>query len=44
MDYDMYDRPTDLDSLSGTFEEAEDVLTTELDDLIEDNDVGRGFH
>ena len=44
MDYDMYDRPTDLDSLSGTFEEAEDVLTTELDDLIEDSDVGRGFH
>ena len=44
MDYDMYDRPNDLDSLSGTFEEAEDVLTTELDDLIEDSDVGRGFH
>ena len=44
MAYDMYDRPDDLDSLSGTFEEAEDVLTTELDDLIEDSDVGRGFH
>jgi hypothetical protein len=44
MAYDMYDRPEDLDSLSGTFEEAEDVLTTELDDLIEDSDVGRGFH
>ena len=44
MAYDMYDRPDDLDSLSGTFEEAENVLTTELDDLIEESNVGRGFH
>jgi hypothetical protein len=44
MVHDMYDRPDELESLSDTFEEAEDVLTTELDDLIEDSDVGRGFH
>ena len=44
MEYDMYDRPEELKSLSDTFEEAEDVLTTELDELIEEDDVGRGFH
>jgi len=44
MDYDMYDRPDELESLSDTFEEAEDVLTAELDDLIEEREVGRGFH
>ena len=44
MEYDMYDRPDELESLSDTFEEAEDVLTTELDELVEESDVGRGFH
>ena len=44
MEYDMYDRPDELENLSETFEEAEDVLTKELDDLIEESDVGRGFH
>jgi hypothetical protein len=44
MEYDMYDRPSELDQLSDTFEEAEELLTKELDDLIEDDDVGRGFH
>ncbi|WP_299236803.1 hypothetical protein [Natronomonas sp.] len=43
MAYDMYDRPEELDTLSETFEEAEEVLSAELEDLIED-DVGRGFH
>jgi hypothetical protein len=43
MEYDMYDRPDELDSLSDTFEEAEELLSTELEDLIEE-DVGRGFH
>ena len=43
MAYDMYDRPDELDTLSETFEEAEDVLSAELEDLIE-GDVGRGFH
>ncbi|WP_336133340.1 hypothetical protein [Natronomonas amylolytica] len=43
MEYDMYDRPDALDDLSETFEEAEDLLSKELDDLIEESDVGRGF-
>ena len=44
MEYDMYDRPDELRELSETFEEAEDLLSVELDDLIEADDVGRGFH
>ncbi len=43
MEYDMYDRPERLENLSDTFEEAEKLLTSELDDLIEE-DIGRGFH
>lgn len=43
MEYDMYDRPEQLDRLSATFEEAEDLLTKELDELIEESDVDRGF-
>jgi hypothetical protein len=44
MEYDMYDRPDGLENLSETFEEAEELLTKELDDLIEKSDVDRGFH
>jgi hypothetical protein len=44
MEYDMYDRPEELETLGDTFEEAEELLSSELDDLIEDSDVGRGFH
>ena len=43
MEYDMYDRPDGLDELSETFEEAEALLSSELDDLVEE-DVGRGFY
>lgn len=43
MEYDMYDRPAGLEDLSETFEEAEALLSSELDDLI-DEGVGRGFH
>ncbi len=43
IEYDMYDRPDELEDLSDTFEEAEELLSKELDDLIEE-DVGRGFH
>ena len=43
MEYDMYDRPEELETLGDTFEEAEELLSSELDDLIEDSDVGRGF-
>jgi hypothetical protein len=43
MEYDMYDRPEGLENLSETFEEAEELLTKELDDLVEESDVDRGF-
>lgn len=43
MAYDQYDRPDELRELSSRFEEAESLLDSELDDLIESNDVDRGF-
>ncbi|MGB9987741.1 hypothetical protein [Salarchaeum japonicum] len=43
MQYDQYGRPDELDDLSNTFEEAEELLTEELDDLIDSADVGKGF-
>ncbi|WP_247728987.1 hypothetical protein [Halovivax limisalsi] len=43
MDYDQFDRPDELDELSDTFEDEEDLLDAELDDLIETDDVDRGF-
>lgn len=43
IDYDQYDRPDGLDDLADTFEEAEELLETEFDDLVETDDVGRGF-
>jgi len=43
MEYDQYDRPEELDELATTFEDAEEVLDAELDDLVETDDVDRGF-
>lgn len=43
MEYDQYGRPEAVDELADTFEEAESVLDAELDDLIDDDAVGRGF-
>lgn len=43
MEYEFDDRPDALDDLATTFEEAEEVLDAELDDLIDDDEVGRGF-
>ena len=43
MDYDGYGRPESMDDLTDTFEEAEEVLETEFDDVIEE-DVERGFY
>jgi hypothetical protein len=42
MEFDNTDRPDRLDDLGSTFEEAEQLLDAELDDLIEE-DVRRGF-
>ncbi|WP_137285139.1 hypothetical protein [Halorussus salinisoli] len=43
MDFDQYGRPESADELSERFEEAEDLLNEELEDLIDDDDVGRAF-
>jgi hypothetical protein len=43
MEYDMTGRPEGLDGLSERFEEAEELLSAELDDLVEADDVDRGF-
>jgi hypothetical protein len=43
MEYEFSDRPEPLDSLSETFEESERLLEAELEDLIDDDDIGRGF-
>jgi hypothetical protein len=43
LSYDREERSEHLGGLTDTFEEAEDVLETEFDDLVEDSDVGRGF-
>jgi hypothetical protein len=43
MEYELADRPDRLDALSETFEETEDLLDAELEDLIDDDEIGRGF-
>jgi hypothetical protein len=43
MEYEFSGRPERLDDLSSTFEESEDLLEAELEDLIDDDDIGRGF-
>ncbi|WP_254863297.1 hypothetical protein [Halovivax gelatinilyticus] len=43
MAYDQFDRPDALDGLSEQFEEAESVLNAELDELVEADEVDRGF-
>lgn len=42
MEFDHYDRPDTLDELTDTFEEAQQVLETEFEDII-DESVTRGF-
>jgi hypothetical protein len=44
MDYRFDGRPDELDELSDTFDEAEELLSSELEDLIDEDDVDRGFH
>lgn len=44
MEFELSERPERLDELSSTFEEAEDLLSAELDDLIREDEVGRGFY
>ena len=44
MSYEFDGRPDELNELTDTFDEAEELLSKELDDLIEEDDVDRGFH
>jgi hypothetical protein len=44
MEYEFAGRPAQLDDLSDTFDEAEELLSAELEDLIDEDDVDRGFH
>ena len=43
MEFDHHDRPDRLSDLTDTFEEAEELLDAEFEDVIEE-DVSRGFH
>jgi hypothetical protein len=44
MAYDAHDRPEALDDLTDTFADAEQALDAEFEDLVGEDDVGRGFH
>ena len=43
MEFDQHDRPERMDDLADTFEEAEELLEAEFDDVV-DEDVERGFY
>lgn len=43
MEFEQTDRPESVDELAATFEDAEEVLDAELDELVEEDDVDRGF-
>ena len=44
IDGDHRERPDDVDELSATFEDAEEALEAEFEDLIRDDGIDRGFH
>lgn len=43
MEYEMRERPDRLDELADTFEDAEELLEEDLEDLIDADEVNRGF-
>jgi hypothetical protein len=43
MEFELSERPEALEDLSETFEEADRLLSAELDDLIEADEIDRGF-
>lgn len=43
VEYDQRGRPDGLDALSGTFEEAEEILEMEFEDILAEDEIGRGF-
>jgi len=44
MTFDHARRPTELDELAGTFDEADELLSKELDELIDRSGVEHGIH
>ncbi|RDI72829.1 hypothetical protein [Halopelagius longus] len=43
MEYEFDGRPDSLDELTDEFADADELLTEDLDDLVEEDGVGRGF-
>ena len=43
MEYENRSRSDGLEEMSTTFEETEEVLDAELEDIVREDDVGRGF-
>ncbi|CAM2785946.1 MULTISPECIES: hypothetical protein [Halobacterium] len=43
MEYDPYDRPDPVEGLAEEFPDADELLDSELDDLVDADRVGRGF-
>jgi hypothetical protein len=43
LEYDFANRPDSMDDLSETFEEAEELLEAEFDDIVREDEVDRGF-
>jgi len=43
LEYDLRGRPDGLDELGATFEDAEEALEAEFDDIVEEDEIGRGF-
>jgi len=43
IDGDHRERPEDVDELTATFEDAEEALEAEFEDLIQDDEIDRGF-
>jgi hypothetical protein len=43
MEYDSHGRPEALEELSTTFEDAEEVLETELEGIVREDETDRGF-
>jgi hypothetical protein len=43
MDYEFDDRPETLDDLTDEFADADELLSKDLDDLVDEDGVGRGF-
>ncbi len=43
LEFDPYGRPEGVDDLAATFEDAQEALEAEFEEIVEDDEVGRGF-